>query len=99
MVDKQVVDLPSDVFAEALLASGKVESSDTGILSLVEPDSEIPDGLTAEVLNMVSTDEACLSIPPPEVLYHQKLLLTACPLSSSFQAVVSRPITALLDAV
>ena len=63
----QVVDLPADIFEEAVLVLQRIEGTDTGIMALSERDSETPGGVTAEVLNMVALETAQLTIPPPEV--------------------------------
>lgn len=61
------MDLPVDIFEEALLVLQLIESTDTGILDLLEAGTEAYAGVTAEVLNMVALETAQLSIPPPEV--------------------------------
>ncbi len=65
--DLQMVDLPRDIFHEASLTAQKLEISDTGILTVSEKGSEILEGLTAEVLSMLATDSAQLSLPACEV--------------------------------
>ena len=66
-VNLQIVDLPVDIFEEALLVLQLIESTDTGILDLLEAGTEAYAGVNAEILNMVALETAQLSIPPPEV--------------------------------
>ena len=64
----QVVELPADIFEEAAIAARKMESSDTGILSISRDDGEVAGGLVAELLAMLATDTAALALPAPQVL-------------------------------
>lgn len=66
------MDLPVDIFEEALLVLQLIESTDTGILDLLEAGTEAYAGVTAEILNMVALETAQLSIPPPEVRFFLK---------------------------
>lgn len=61
------MELPRDIFEEASLTFQKVEKSDTGILTVAEPGAELPEGMTAEILSMVASDMAQLSLPIPAV--------------------------------
>ena len=64
----QVVELPADIFEEAAIAARKMESSDTGILSISRDGGEVAGGLVAELLAMLASDTAALALPAPQVL-------------------------------
>lgn len=62
-----------DIFEEAAVAAHKIESSDTGIISVSKDKEEVAGGMVAEILSMVLTGQVQLSIPPPEVLPSPRL--------------------------
>jgi hypothetical protein len=63
----QMVDLPDTIFQEASKAASMMEVSDTGLISVSKKGEEIPEGMVAEILTMLTTNTAHLSIPPPQV--------------------------------
>ena len=69
-----MVDLPEAIFKEAANALKTIESSETGILSIKQSEEEIHGGCVAQILELMSLDQATLGLPNPEVKPHQLAL-------------------------